>query len=266
MQDLRNAVVQLQNRLSDVQERLSYWTNPDSVNDVEILNKIEDSVNESLHQIRMQKEKVANEHFVKVDSNNQLQNDLELPFHVNEEPQLQDLSTWISFDDMPHMAVPEELKLPSQRDVGCFTGQSFTGPFGYFNMCTKESVNPSQEISFGANLSQQVPFSLNGQYPYPCGFNMMGGDRGFQHLLGMDLNTNTLDYDFEGQCQPLSVQPRNDTSSSHNLPMSCGDSLFGEHLNSQNGTRIPTPMAPSMYNTVANDPSRMLYDLLNAPN
>lgn len=88
------------------------------------------------------------------------------------------------------------------------------------------SVQPSQENSFVANLSLQVPLALGGQYPYPCSLNMVDDDKGFQHLLGMD-------YDFEPKCQLPSGAPRSDAPTSHLLPMSCGDSLFSEHLNSQ---------------------------------
>ncbi|KAL8150167.1 hypothetical protein V2J09_019975 [Rumex salicifolius] len=265
--DLSDEVIQLQNRLSDVQERLSYLTNPDSVNDMEVLTKMEDSVKESIQQIQRQKEKVANQQFVRADSNNLLHNDIELPFQACEEPQFQDLSTWIPFDDMPHMTIPGELNLPSQRDVGISICQSFTGPFNYYNMCTREdtlnSVQPSQENNFGANLSQQAPLTLDGQYPYPCSFNMVGNDRSFQQLLGMEMKPNTIDYDIEGRFQQPPGSARNEPSTSH---VSCGVSLFSDHLNSQKGARIPSPMAPSVYKTVGKDPNRTLYDLLNAPN
>ncbi|GAB4840030.1 hypothetical protein Ancab_020739 [Ancistrocladus abbreviatus] len=114
MQDLSDQAVQLQARLSEIQRRLSYWTNPDTVNNVELLTQMEDSLNGSLLQIQNQKEKFRSQQLMTVQSNSQMQTDMHLPVGMSGEQQLQ-LRFWTSNNDVQQLILQEETNLPLQR-------------------------------------------------------------------------------------------------------------------------------------------------------
>ncbi|XP_024199240.1 uncharacterized protein LOC112202458 isoform X2 [Rosa chinensis] len=53
--DLSNQPRLFQTQLSEIKKRLSYWTNPDKINNVDQLGQMEDSIQESCNQIQTHK-------------------------------------------------------------------------------------------------------------------------------------------------------------------------------------------------------------------
>ncbi|CAH1428356.1 unnamed protein product [Lactuca virosa] len=54
-EDLSNHAMMLRSQLSELHKRLSYWSNPDKIENVEHLKQMEDSLRESLDRIRIHK-------------------------------------------------------------------------------------------------------------------------------------------------------------------------------------------------------------------
>ncbi|KAI9387412.1 hypothetical protein POPTR_010G167300v4 [Populus trichocarpa] len=114
IEDLTSQSRLLQNQLSDVHKRLSYWTNPDKINSIEHLGQLENSLRESLNQIRSCKENLGKQHLMSLDCHTQFQNEMHVPFRMGAEQQLSPL-LWIPNNDSQHIMLPEEQNLLPHR-------------------------------------------------------------------------------------------------------------------------------------------------------
>ncbi|KAJ6322427.1 hypothetical protein OIU77_012301 [Salix suchowensis] len=88
IEDLTSQSRLLQNHLSYVHKRLSFWTNPDKITSLEHLGQLESSLSESLNRIRSHKEHLGKQHFMSLECHSQFQNAMHVPFRMGAEQQL----------------------------------------------------------------------------------------------------------------------------------------------------------------------------------
>nr|AAC32924.2 homeotic protein AGL30 [Arabidopsis thaliana] len=127
LKDLSTQARILQARISEIHGRLSYWTEPDKINNVEHLGQLEISIRQSLDQLRAHK----------------MQDGIQIPL----EQQLQSMS-WILNSNTTNIVTEEHNSIP-QREVECSASSSFGSYPGYFGTGkSPEMTIPGQETSF----------------------------------------------------------------------------------------------------------------------
>ncbi|KAL1215307.1 Agamous-like MADS-box protein AGL30 [Cardamine amara subsp. amara] len=151
-EDLSTQARILQARISEIHGRLSYWTEPDKINNVEHLGQLEISIRQSLDQLRAQKEhfeqqqqamQIENANFVKDWSTCSIQDGIQIPL----EQQLQSMS-WILNSNTTNIVAEEHNTMP-QREVECSASSSFGSYHGYFGTGKSPEITISgQETSF----------------------------------------------------------------------------------------------------------------------
>ncbi|CAD5317993.1 unnamed protein product [Arabidopsis thaliana] len=152
VEDLSTQARILQARISEIHGRLSYWTEPDKINNVEHLGQLEISIRQSLDQLRAHKEhfgqqqqaiQIENANFVKDWSTCSMQDGIQIPL----EQQLQSMS-WILNSNTTNIVTEEHNSIP-QREVECSASSSFGSYPGYFGTGkSPEMTIPGQETSF----------------------------------------------------------------------------------------------------------------------
>ncbi|XP_021660586.2 agamous-like MADS-box protein AGL30 isoform X3 [Hevea brasiliensis] len=222
MEDLSNQSRLLQNQLSEVHKRLSYWTNPDKINNIEHLGQLENSLRESLNKIQAHK----------------FQNGMHVPFRIGAEQQLPPMP-WIPNNDSQQIVLPEDPNLLPNRDVECSASSSFGSYSGYFGTGkSSELSNSSQENGVNGILNElsgtaSLRLQLAGQYPYmPYNLNLLN-DTKFQSAAEMNLQESPVDFhvngSFEAPKPGYDANPGSWASSSG----PCAVTMFDEHLYSQ---------------------------------
>uniref|UniRef100_A0A5B7BC30 Putative AGAMOUS-like 65 n=1 Tax=Davidia involucrata TaxID=16924 RepID=A0A5B7BC30_DAVIN len=182
-----------------------YWTNPDKIDNIEQLGHMEDSLRESLNQIRTHKENLGEQTILALGCTNQFQNEMHLPFSLSPEQQLQPLS-WTPNDDSQPMVLPEDPNSFSKREMEYSSGTSLGSFSG--QICTGEKVeyataSTGQEIGFLNELTRtkSVGLQLSAQYPYPSYNFSFLDDKKFQPEQPLNLHEIT-DYSFGRNFEP----------------------------------------------------------------
>ncbi|KAJ8441355.1 hypothetical protein Cgig2_024867 [Carnegiea gigantea] len=264
IKDLTEQAAIVRTRLAETHERLRYWTNPDRVNDLEILMQMEDSLKKSLEQIQRQKENFQKRQQVLLESSTQLitselENGMQISFNVTDEQQLQSL-LWTTDGDIQAAVAAEEAKVHTQREIESCTGSSSGSHFGCLSTSCKSEANSPGQLSGIDNIAQDTfqGLQFGQQNPYvPYGLNMPV-DNGFQGLLGMDQQQSTVAYDVGRNYQP--TLPWQDICN-HLTAESPAESAFCDYLNYQRLLGVPAPAMPSTtYERIARDPSHMLFE------
>ncbi|TQD92323.1 hypothetical protein C1H46_022121 [Malus baccata] len=219
IEDLSNQSSLLQTQLSEIKKRLSCWTSLDKINSVEQLGHMEDSLRESLNQIRTHK----------------FQNGLHIPFSMNAEQQLQPLS-WIPTNESRHIVLPEDATLLPHRDMECSASSSFGSYSGYLGTGKSPEISTSgQENGILNDLSRTAPLNLQlgGHIPYlPYNLNMLT-DTKFQPPAEMSPQENPVEYQVNGSFEASRPEfyPTQHNWASTSGP--CAVTMFDEHLYSQ---------------------------------
>ncbi|XP_021660585.2 agamous-like MADS-box protein AGL30 isoform X2 [Hevea brasiliensis] len=238
MEDLSNQSRLLQNQLSEVHKRLSYWTNPDKINNIEHLGQLENSLRESLNKIQAHKEYLGKQQLMSLECNSQFQNGMHVPFRIGAEQQLPPMP-WIPNNDSQQIVLPEDPNLLPNRDVECSASSSFGSYSGYFGTGkSSELSNSSQENGVNGILNElsgtaSLRLQLAGQYPYmPYNLNLLN-DTKFQSAAEMNLQESPVDFhvngSFEAPKPGYDANPGSWASSSG----PCAVTMFDEHLYSQ---------------------------------
>ncbi|XP_020880220.1 agamous-like MADS-box protein AGL30 isoform X1 [Arabidopsis lyrata subsp. lyrata] len=258
IEDLSNQARILQARISEIHGRLSYWTEPDKINNVEHLGQLEISIRQSLDQLRAHKEhfgqqqhamQIENANFVKDWSTCSMQDGIQIPL----EQQLQSMS-WILNSNTTNIVTEEHNSIP-QREVECSASSSFGSYPGYYGTGKSPEITISgQETSFLDELntgqlkpqtSSQQQFINNNITAYNP--NLQNDLNHHQTLpppipppqvyIPMAQREYHMNGFFEGPPPGLSAynnntnQTRFGGSSSNSLP--CSISMFDEYLFSQ---------------------------------
>ncbi|CAN1187810.1 Agamous-like MADS-box protein AGL30 [Linum perenne] len=204
IEELTNQSNLLQNQLSEVHKRLSYWTSPDKINSVDLLGQLENSVRESLSRIQAHKENLGKQQIVSLDCNSQFQNEMQVPFRMNSEQQFPPLQ-WLPNCDNQHIVLPDDQNLLSNRDVECSASSSYGSYSGYYATGKVSDLSNSRQESgmsggilneFNGNSSLRM--QLTGQYPYmPYNLNLLN-DVKFQPAAEMRLQESPVDFHVNG--------------------------------------------------------------------
>ncbi|KAK7362360.1 hypothetical protein VNO77_04471 [Canavalia gladiata] len=220
----------------NIQEFLgtSHWTEFDKISNVEQLGHMENSIRESLNQIRTRKEDIKKQQLVSLQCNNQF-NEMNIPFRMSAEQHLQPLS-WIANGDSQNIVLPEDSNLFLHKDVEGSASSSFGSYASYLGSSNKTEIsNSGQENGVLNDMSSTAPLrlQLNGQFPYlPYNFNLLNNLK-FQPTAEINPHENPVDYHVNGSFEA----PRPGFDSNHHGWAStsgpCAVTMFDEHLYAQ---------------------------------
>ncbi|XWS51149.1 hypothetical protein CRYUN_Cryun12cG0152100 [Craigia yunnanensis] len=164
--EMTNEVSKLQVKLTEVHKRLSYWSNPDKIDNIEHLRQMEDSLRECIRRIRIYKENYGKHHLMSVECTSQFQNGIPLPMMIGGVQEAQPV-TWLFNNENQHMLLHNEPNFLPHRDTECsadgsLAGYSEIGSSGQVDNAVQES-NSLNELGSNASLSLE----LGEQYLYP---------------------------------------------------------------------------------------------------
>nr|XP_029118786.1 agamous-like MADS-box protein AGL30 isoform X2 [Elaeis guineensis] len=202
-QHLTNHLSSLQAQLSDVQKRLSYWTDPDKINNVDHIGAMEQSLQESLSRIQVHKENLGKQ-LMSLDCSGQFQDDIHLPLGLGSEHGPSPVA-WLHNNDGQQMMLPEDPHLLPQRsagnllphrDIGCSTDTSIQSYSGYFNTGKQAEANDQLQEDSLHEFSQNacLRLQLGGQYPYQSYCQNLIGENAFKPDTENSLPESTIDY------------------------------------------------------------------------
>ncbi|TYI36193.1 hypothetical protein ES332_A03G125400v1 [Gossypium tomentosum] len=233
IEELTNQARLLQTRLSEVHRRLNCWTNVDKINNVEQLGQMEDSLKEYLNQIQAHKENLGKQQqLLSLECTSQFQNEMQVPYRMGLEHQLQTLS-WLPNQDSRHIALSDDPNLIPHRDVECSASSSFGSYSGYFG--TGKSSEPSssgQENSILNDLSGNgsLQLQLGGQCPlFSYNLNILN-DPKFPPVAEMNFNETPADYQVNGALQGPRTGFDTAPGSWASTSGSCAVTMFDEPL------------------------------------
>ncbi|KAK4402304.1 Agamous-like MADS-box protein [Sesamum angolense] len=257
VEEMQNRVMVLQSQLNEVHKRLSWWTNPDKIEDIEHLNQMENSLRESLNRMRLHKEKFAQNPIISFDCTSQVikqssgikfsvsasicvhesQNGMHFPIMASNDPDCQ-TQTWHPGGVREHMILPNEPHFLTSRDMGCSRDMSFPSCSGFFGNVKNQDMdkaipqkNDRQDDGITIDdyagssflrlpLAEQYPFHAFGNFSFPDMIEP-GRDANFQPA--------PIDYQINGNFDlPRSVY----NSLQHSLvppAASCAISIFNDN-------------------------------------
>ncbi|XVE53211.1 hypothetical protein DITRI_Ditri02bG0185800 [Diplodiscus trichospermus] len=237
IEEMTNQARLLQTRLSEIQRRLSCWTNIDKINNVEHLGQMEDSLKEYLIQIRAHKENLAKQQLLSLECTSQFQNEMHGPFRMGIEQQLQPLA-WIPNNNGRHMALSEDPILVPHRDVeGSASASSSFGSYpSYFGTARSSELSSSgQENSILNDLSgnASLQLQLGGQCPFfSYNLNILN-DPKFPPVAEMNFQETPADYHVNGVLEGPRSGYDTTQGSWPSTSSPCAVTMFDEPLYSQ---------------------------------
>ncbi|KAK6925022.1 Transcription factor, MADS-box, partial [Dillenia turbinata] len=232
VEELTNQVRLMQAQVTEVHRRLSCWSNPEKIDNVEHLRQMEDSLRESLNRIRLHKENLEKHQLMSLDCSNQFQNSMHLPLMMGSTQEAQPL-TWISHTDTQPIMLPEEPNFLPQREIDCTTDAMLPSFSSYFGTGMKgdtdssgQDANTLDDLAGSACLRLQ----LSEQYPYNpyCSLNLPD-DKKLKSDMEMNMQQNPLNYQVNGKFEPS--RPVYDNSHQTWMPASgpCTIAMFDQH-------------------------------------
>ncbi|XP_058096410.1 agamous-like MADS-box protein AGL30 isoform X6 [Magnolia sinica] len=229
VEELSNQSRLLESQLSEIHKRLSYWTDPDEINNVDHIRVLEESLKESLSRIRTHKENFGKQQLMSLECSAQFQNGMHVPLVMGGEQQAQPLS-WFHNNDGQHMMMSDDPNLLPQRDIDCSTGTSDPNYLGYFSTGKQATIDSSGQEGALNELSRNecLRLQLGGQYPYqPYSFNLQT-EKKLKPEAELNIEGANLVYQVNGFKQP---RPAYDASHYNWASTSgpCAVPLFDEH-------------------------------------
>ncbi|XP_065877500.1 agamous-like MADS-box protein AGL65 isoform X2 [Euphorbia lathyris] len=173
VEELTDQVRLMQAHLSELQKRLSYWTNPDKVENVEHLRQMEDSLKESINQIRVHKENLGKCQLMPLECNNN--NGMVLPMMMNGMQEAQPLA-WLPNNGNQHLVLSNGTHFLPQRDIECSTDPSLPGFSGYYdtgkqteieNAAAIDNMRQGNGVLSNLNGNACLNAQLDEQFSYP---------------------------------------------------------------------------------------------------
>ncbi|CAL5198391.1 unnamed protein product [Lathyrus oleraceus] len=240
VEDLTHQVRVSQAQLAEIQQRLSYWSNLEKINNLEHLRQMEESLRESINRVCIQKENLGKRQLMSLECANQLPEGMTLPLMMTGLQESQPLS-WLLSGDNHQLMLPSEPKfLPfsdnGNRDAECSTDISLPGYSGYIGNGKLEVGSSPNVTNLGqgnGNLNE-----LNGnpnpylnvqhceqQFAYPPSQDLEDP----KHHQTMNSKSNTTDYQVNNNYE----LPRSLFETEHQFwnstPGSCGIAMYNEN-------------------------------------
>lgn len=244
IEELSSHLGALQCQMADAQKRLSYWSDPEKVENIDHIRAMEQSLKDSLNRIGIHKENFAKQHLMGLQcAAAQFQNDMQLPLGLTGDP---NASSWFhnsgGGDGQQPMMLPEDPGLLHQRDIGCSTSTSLQSYPGYFSM-SKQSTDTNggeqhhQQASAAVQQLQQQPpeFSqgecltslhLGAQFPYQSAFDHTSllNERLFRPDMDLHVD-NAAAMDFVGGHYDM-PRPGDEASFQNWASAACGATMY----------------------------------------
>ncbi|XP_037427888.1 agamous-like MADS-box protein AGL30 isoform X2 [Triticum dicoccoides] len=247
VEELSSHLGALQCQMADVQKRLSYWSDPEKVENIDHIRAMEQSLKESLNRIGIHKENFAKQHLMGLQCPAaQFQNEMQLPLGLTGDP---NPSSWFhnggSSDGQPPMMLPEDPSLLQQRDIGCSTSTSLQSYPGYFSMSKQSTDTAAGEqqhqqaaaVRQHQHQHQQPEFSqgdcltslhLGAQFPYQSAFDHASllNDRLFRPDMELHVdNAAASAMDFVGGHYEM-PRPGDEASFQNWASAACGATMY----------------------------------------
>ncbi|KAG8379196.1 hypothetical protein BUALT_Bualt07G0063100 [Buddleja alternifolia] len=207
IEEMHNRVRMLQARLTEVHKRLSWWTNPDKIEDTEHLTQMENSLRESLDRVCMHKqEKFSKNPLIPFDCASQFQNGMHFPITTTSDQDCQTQS-WLPNGDSQHMMLANETHfLATTRDMECSRDASFPSCSGFFSDMKEQDLDNSRQLKnerqdgitvedytnsalLRLPLGEPYPYHSFGNLSFPDVMEPPGRDTNFQPSV-MDYQIN----------------------------------------------------------------------------
>ncbi|KAH0458247.1 hypothetical protein IEQ34_013562 [Dendrobium chrysotoxum] len=201
IEELSSHLQNLKSQLSDMQRRLSYWTDPDNVDSIEQITQMEDALLESLNQIQMHKN-LGNQ-LLQLDYSGEFHNVMHLPVDLSNEQQPSNMQWLHDGDDQNFMLSGVPSSLP-QRNYLCSTETSLKDYHGYVDI-EKQIVcsNYGQEEPLnGLGHNSCLQLQLGAKYPYNS-YDMNLFAEKFQPNGEVNLQENQVDFQVNGFKPPV---------------------------------------------------------------
>ncbi|XP_062182178.1 agamous-like MADS-box protein AGL65 [Phragmites australis] len=243
VEELSSYLGSLQCQMADAQKRLSYWSDPEKVENIDHIRAMEQSLNDSLNRIRIHKENLAKQHLIGLQcAPAQFQNDMQLPLGLTGDP---NPSSWFhngAADGQQPMMLPDDPSLLHQRDIGCSTSTSLHSYPGYFSM-SKQSMDTGGCSEHGQPAVQQQPSEFNQaecltslhlgtQFPYtPFDHTGLLNERMFRPDA-VELHDGGAAIDFGGGHFDL-PRPGDEASFQNWASAACGAAMFDQQQHHQ---------------------------------
>ncbi|KAG4116632.1 hypothetical protein ERO13_D12G180800v2 [Gossypium hirsutum] len=145
VEEMTNEVSMLQARLNEVHKRLSYWNNPDKIDNIEHLRQMENSLRESIERIRIHKENYGKHHLLPLESTSQFQNAMPLPVMIGGVQEAQPV-TWLPNNGNQQMLLHNESNFLPNLDTECATDGSLAGYSGFFVPGKQTDIGNSVQV------------------------------------------------------------------------------------------------------------------------
>ncbi|TVU23708.1 hypothetical protein EJB05_26087 [Eragrostis curvula] len=235
----------------------NYWSDPEKIENIDHIRAMEQSLQESLNRIRMQKENFAKQHLIGLQcAAAQFQNDMQLPLGLTGDP---NASSWFhngGADVQQPMMLPDDHSLLHQRDIGCSTSTSLQSYPGYFSM-SKQSTDTGGGSEHGqpSSVQQQPPdfgqaeclkseLYMGAQFPYtPFDHTSLLNERMFRPD-GVELHDGGAGMDFGGGHFDL-PRPGDEASFQNWASAACGTAMFDHHQHQQQEQQHHQQQQPS---------------------
>ncbi|XVE56910.1 hypothetical protein DITRI_Ditri04bG0048800 [Diplodiscus trichospermus] len=175
VEEMTNEVSMLQAQLSEVHKRLSYWSNPEKIDNIEHLRQMEDSLRESIERIRVHKENYGKHHLMSLECTSQFQNGIPFPMMIGGVQEVQPIP-WLPNNENQHMLLHNEPNFLPHQDTECSANGSLVGYSGFFVSGKQAEIGSSGQVDnavHGSNALNELgsngclSIELSEQYLYP---------------------------------------------------------------------------------------------------
>ncbi|XP_017251659.1 agamous-like MADS-box protein AGL65 isoform X1 [Daucus carota subsp. sativus] len=179
IEEMSNHVGMLRAQVADVHKRLSYWSDPDKIDNIEHLRHMEESLSESLSQIRIHKENFRSHQLLQLDCTNQYQNGMHSSLMIGAMQESQPLS-WLPSNENHQVILPAEPSYMQGRDPVCSRDISLPSYSGLFETGKETDIdntgqidNTRQESSLNEPSSTDcLKLQLSEHYPFHAYSNL----------------------------------------------------------------------------------------------
>ncbi|KAI4340109.1 hypothetical protein MLD38_024978 [Melastoma candidum] len=216
-EEMDNQVRLLQSQLAEMQKRLSYWSNPEKIDDVEQLRQMEDSLRESINNIRQQKESVGKHQLISLERSNPFENGMPSSYIMAGLPESQPIN-WLPMTDNQHLMFPNESHylpqgtLDSNTDASLQNCLVFLGgdkPMDMGNLgqthnlvqdgCVLNELNTNGCVLNELNTNGCLSLQVGEQFSFaPYGTLALPDEKKPKHDMLMDMQGHHVDYQLPG--------------------------------------------------------------------
>ncbi|KAK4804774.1 hypothetical protein SAY86_004591 [Trapa natans] len=211
VEDLSNQVGLLQSQIAEVQKRLSYWSNPEKIDNIEHLRQMEESLRDSISRLHQHKDNIGKHQLVSLEHANQYDNGISLPFMIPGMQEAQPLP-WLPFSENQQLMFQNDSNFLAHGAIASSSDASLPSCSAYFGGGDRQAEMGN--IGQVDNMLQEgcVMNDLHGnsflhlqegeqfQYPHYAGLSYPDNKR-MKLEMGMNLQGHPVDYQISGNVE-----------------------------------------------------------------